>query len=74
MTRELFNKAWEIDEYIRQLSIIIEDCEENMSVAHFIYSLQRKSGYIHLPNQITKEIIEVVKRHKEKLEKEFEEL
>lgn len=74
MTRELFNKAWEIDEYIRQLSIVIEDYEANTNVAHFIYSLQRKSGYIYLPNQMTKDIIEVVKRHKEQLQKEFEEL
>lgn len=74
MKKELFNKAWEIDEYIRQLSIVIEDCEANMNVAHFFYSLQRKSGYIHLPSQMAKDIIEVVKRHKEQLQKEFDEL
>jgi hypothetical protein len=74
MKKELFNKAWEIDEYIRQLSIVIEDYEENKSDAHFVYSLQRRSGHIYLPNQVAKDIIEVVKRHKEQLEKEFEEL
>lgn len=74
MKKELFNKAWEINEYIRQLSIVLEDYEENMSVAHFFYSLQRKSGHIHLPNRMAKDIIEVIKRHKEQLQKEFDEL
>lgn len=73
MTREQFDRACAIDRDIKKLSTIIDDAKKACGVLYvFTYHANLKDENIPLPMRLTKDIIEVIERHKEQLEKEFE--
>lgn len=73
MTREQFDRACTIDIDIKILSTIIDDAKKACGALYlFTYHACEIHERFNLPMSLTKDIIEVIERHKEQLEKEFE--
>ena len=73
MTREQFDRACTIDREIKNLSSILDDAKRSCGVLYlFTYHATLTDKNFPLPMNITDDILKVIERHKEQLEKEFE--
>lgn len=75
MTREQFDRACTIDREIKSLSSIIDDAKKACGVLYlFTYHATLTDENLPLPMRLTNDIVKVIERHKEQLQKEFDEL
>jgi hypothetical protein len=71
---ERYEKAHKIVRELTELETILWDAESFMNNPLFTYDMQHKFDAFKLSKTINEEFLAILKRHKEQLLKEFEEL
>ena len=74
MTRELFNKAYELDEEIRVLGCVIDDCKEYIKQASFHYHFNSYQKTYRLSSELANDFLDAIIKRRDKLQKQFDEL
>ena len=74
MTKELFNKAYELDEEIRVLGCVINDCKEYIKQASFHYHFISYPNTYRFSSELSNDFLDAVIEYRDKLQKEFDEL
>lgn len=72
--KEVYDKADELAREISDIETMIWDGESFINNPLFTYCMQHRFHHINIPSRVNKEFLEILKRHKEQLQKEFDEL
>ena len=77
MNAETFNRAKELEEIIRNLDIVLKISPNDFRISEHYFSPGSLKTYewTHIvPNEIIMECMEVIKKHRDMYQKEFDEL